>query len=111
MNVQGVLLMSTEAYEIHGQVFNWDKNKNLSNIKKHGISFSVAALAFFDSNSTIIDDDEHSDDEDRFILVGFSVKHSLLAIFHCYRENGDVVRIISARKATKTEQVIYEGGE
>ena len=101
--------MPTESFEIRGQVFDWDKQKNLLNIKKHGISFKIAALAFFDPNSTIISDEGHSQNEDRFILVGFSEKHHLLTICHCYREEGEVVRIISARKATNAEQDIYGG--
>ena len=101
--------MSTESFKVQGQVFDWDKQKNLQNIKKHGIPFRTAALAFFDPSSTIISDKGHSQDEDRFILVGFSEKHRLLTVCHCYRDDGQVVRIISARKATKAEQDIYGG--
>jgi len=96
--------------ELHGYHFDWDRNKNLSNIEKHGVSFKMAATAFFDPNAVILDDEEHSQDEERFILIGFSGSHRLLTVCHCYREDGEIIRIISARKATKTEQKLYGGG-
>ena len=102
--------MSTETYESRGQIFKWDRNKNLSNIEKHGISFKEAALAFFDPNAATLDDEAHSQNEERFLLIGFSEKYRLLTVCHCYREDDAVIRIISARKATKSETQLY-GGE
>ncbi|MDR0249073.1 MAG: BrnT family toxin [Oscillospiraceae bacterium] len=89
---------------MQGQRFEWDRDKNISNIEKHGIPFKVAATVFFDPNALLFDDDGHSRDENRFIIIGFGKNYRLLTVCHCYRENGDVIRIISARKATKTEQ-------
>jgi len=96
--------------ELHDYHFDWDRDKNISNIEKHGVSFKTAATAFFDPNAVILDDETHSHDEDRFTLIGFSGSHRLLTVCHCYRRDGEVIRIFSARKATKTEQKFY-GGE
>lgn len=87
--------------------FDWDERKNESNIKKHGISFSEASTVFYDDDALIISDEEHSDNEERFVLIGFSYKYNLLVVCHCYRENDSIIRIISARKATKTEKSHY----
>ena len=95
--------------EINGKFFDWDAKKNLINIEKHGVSFKMAASSFFDPNALIFDDDEHSQDEDRFILIGVNKYDKLLTVSHCHRENGSVVRIISARKANKTEHDLYGG--
>jgi uncharacterized DUF497 family protein len=96
--------------EIQGQQFEWDRDKNLSNIEKHGIPFKDAATAFFDPNAVLIDDIGHSLQEDRFVILGFSKNHQLLMVCHCYRSGDDVIRIFSARKATKAEQKYYGGG-
>ena len=88
--------------------FEWDDNKNTINIQKHGISFEEATSVFFDDESIIIADDSHSEEEDRFILIGFSFKARLLVVCHCYRESDSVIRIISARKATQNERETYE---
>ena len=96
--------------EINGHYFDWDDDKNLSNIEKHGIPFKIAATAFFDEDAVIFEDIKHSVDEDRFMLIGFSKKHKLLTVCHCYRGNdSEIVRIISARNATKSEKQIYGG--
>ncbi len=87
--------------------FEWDANKNITNQKKHGISFEEAQTVFFDENALLIDDPDHSEEEDRFILLGFSRKANLLVVCHCYRHSESVIRIISARKATKTESRAY----
>lgn len=87
--------------------FEWDKNKNQSNIKKHGISFEEASSVFYDDEALIINDEAHSQKEERFVLIGFSYKYNLLVVCHCYRQNEEIVRIISARKATKNEQKEY----
>ncbi len=87
--------------------FNWDPHKNLSNIKKHKISFEEAKTVFFDENARVIPDPEHSESENRFIILGISIKLKLLIVVHTYRENNEVIRIISARKATKSESKYY----
>ena len=97
-------------FEISGRLFDWDIKKNLINIEKHGVSFKMAASAFFDPMAIRVDDDEHSQDEDRFILIGVNKYDNLLTVCHCHRNGGDVVRIISARKANQYEKEIYEYG-
>ncbi len=88
-------------------VFQWDENKNAVNKKKHGISFEEAKTVFYDEEALLIDDPEHSKDEERFIILGFSNMANMLVVCHCYRENETVIRIISARKATKNEAKQY----
>lgn len=87
--------------------FEWDENKNQANIKKHGISFEEAASVFNDDQALIINDEIHSIAEERFVLIGFSFKYNLLVVCHCYRENDSIIRIISARKATRKESEEY----
>lgn len=87
--------------------FEWDDNKNEINKKKHKISFEEAQTVFYDTEALIIDDPEHSEQEDRFIILGLSKKVNLLVVCHCYRESDFVVRIISARKATTIEARYY----
>ena len=87
--------------------FEWDENKARINITKHGVSFSEAETAFYDDAALVIDDPEHSVDEERFILLGMSRNARLLVVCHCLRESEAVIRIISARKATKTESSYY----
>ena len=101
--------MSTEIYEYEGLLFEWDINKNLTNIEKHGISFKEAATVFRDSNSAVLTDEGHSsDNEERFLAIGFSRNLRILTVCHCYRDS-DTVRIISARRATKPEIKEYGG--
>lgn len=88
--------------------FEWDENKNEINKQKHNISFEEAKTVFYDEDALIIDDPEHSKEEERFIILGFSQKANLLVVCHCYRSSDSVIRIISARKATKTERKQYE---
>ncbi len=87
--------------------FEWDKNKNATNIKKHGIAFEEAQTVFFDDDALLIEDPEHSREEERFIILGMSRRANLLVVCHCLRESETVIRIISARKATKTESNYY----
>jgi len=96
--------------EINGKYFDWDNKKNLANIEKHGVSFKMAATSFFDPEAVTIDDDTHSQQEDRFILIGVNKYDKLLTVCHCYRDNDNVIRIISARKPNQLEREIY-GGE
>jgi hypothetical protein len=88
--------------------FEWDPEKEASNIAKHGVSFSEAQTAFTDEFARLIPDPDHSADEDRFILLGTSISSRLLVVCHCIR-SGDTIRIISARKAQKQERTSYEG--
>jgi len=87
--------------------FKWDKRKENANIKKHGISFEEARTAFYDENAIQFSDPDHSDDEDRFILLGMSFKLRVLIVCHCFRESDTVIRIISARKADRNEENEY----
>ncbi|UCZ57162.1 BrnT family toxin [Desulfurispirillum indicum] len=86
--------------------FEWDTRKALSNVKKHGIAFHEAATVFADPLSYVAADPDHSDDEERFLILGISCEHRLLVVAHA--ERNDVIRIISAREATKKERVFYE---
>ena len=90
--------------------FVWDENKNIANVKKHKVSFEEAKFVFFDINAKIIHDPDHSDTEDRFLILGLSELLKLLVVCHCYKEEDDIIRIISARKATRKETSKY-GGE
>lgn len=87
--------------------FEWDKNKDATNRKKHGVSFDEAQSVFYDEQAIQFYDPEHSDDEDRFILLGTSYKLKTLVVCHCFREEETKVRIISARKADSEEQQAY----
>ena len=89
--------------------FDWDESKNKLNISKHKISFEEAKTVFYDPHARIINDPEHSIDEDRFILLGLSKNLHLLLVCHCYRSSDEIIRIISARKATKLESSQYGG--
>ena len=90
-----------------GLRFEWDENKNRINQEKHKISFEEAKTVFYDLEALVIDDPEHSKEEERFIILGLSRTANLLVVCHCYRETETVIRIISARKATKTETNYY----
>jgi uncharacterized DUF497 family protein len=90
--------------------FDWDESKNRANRKKHGVWFEEAPGAFEDPDALIFSDTEHSEDEERAILIGVTAGSRLLVVVHCYRERDSVVRIISARKATNKETVFYEEG-
>jgi uncharacterized DUF497 family protein len=90
-----------------GLTFEWDKRKAAENRKKHGIGFDEAKSAFLDENARLIADPEHSQDENRFILLGLSIQLRLLVVCHCYRRDDEVIRIISARKGDKSEHRQY----
>jgi len=88
--------------------FEWDDKKSKINIKKHGITFEEAVSVFYDDKAIEFYDEEHSEWEDRFLMLGLSDKLNLLLVCHCYREPKGRIRIISARKATKNESKHYE---
>lgn len=87
--------------------FEWDEAKNKINQAKHHVSFEEATSVFYDENAILFDDPDHSKDEDRFLILGVSDKLHTCIVSHCYRDKDKVIRIISARKATKRETIIY----
>ncbi len=89
--------------------FEWNDRKAAENRKKHGVSFAEATSVFLDENARLILDPEHSADEDRFVLLGLSIQLRLLVVMHCYQEEDDLIRIISARKARRSERRQYSG--
>lgn len=90
--------------------FEWDPPKAAANFKKHQISFDEAKSVFYDEFAVQFFDEEHLSDEERFLMLGMSSGTKLLIVCHCEREPGEVIRIISARKATKRESTFYQGG-
>ena len=88
--------------------FEWDRRKNNANVKKHKVSLEEAQTVFKDENAIQYFDPDHSEDEDRFILLGMSMKLRVLVVCHCFRESDLIVRIISARKADKSEGRDYQ---
>jgi uncharacterized DUF497 family protein len=87
--------------------FEWDHEKNVRNERKHGVSFEEAQTVFFDEHALLIPDPDHSAHEERFILLGLSAVLRMLVVCHCYRSAGDVIRLISARKANQAERNAY----
>jgi uncharacterized DUF497 family protein len=88
--------------------FKWDERKNRTNARKHGVTFEEALTVFSDENALLIADPDHSIDEDRFILLGLSGRLRVLVVCHSYREKDEVIRVISARKATGNEREQYD---
>lgn len=89
--------------------FEWDEPKSRSNEKKHRVSFEEAQTAFYDDRAVIVDDPDQVTGEQRFVLLGMSASLRMLVVCHCIRARGDVIRLISARKATREEQHDYPG--
>jgi uncharacterized DUF497 family protein len=87
--------------------FAWDRRKARSNLVKHGVAFEEAKTVFLDENARLIDDPDHSEEEERFVLLGYSFKARCLIVSHCYRERDFVIRLISARPATTQEEAAY----
>jgi uncharacterized DUF497 family protein len=87
--------------------FAWDRRKARSNLAKHGVSFEEAQTVFLDENARLIDDPDHSEVEDRFLLLGYSFQARCLIVNHCYRQSDSVIRVISARRATVKEEELY----
>jgi len=88
--------------------FKWDDTKSITNEKKHGVSFQEASTVFSDELAIEFYDNNHSDWEDRFLLLGLSNRLNMLLVCYCYRETERIIRIISARKATKNESKYYK---
>jgi uncharacterized DUF497 family protein len=88
-------------------LFEWDPDKDKENQEKHEVTFDEAKTVFFDDFARLIDDPEHSEEEDRFILMGMSIRLNVLLVCHCYREEDSVIRIISARRAYPSERAQY----
>ena len=89
-------------------IFEWDENKHIANQKKHKISFEEAKSVFYDEHAQYRDDPDHSEGEERFIILGLSKKANLLIVCYCYRASETIIRIFSARKATPAERRQYE---
>ena len=87
--------------------FEWDESKNIINIQKHNVSFEEAMTVFKDSKAVLRYDENHSEIEDRFNIIGMSQLTKLLIVCHCYRESDTIIRIISARKPTQAETAYY----
>lgn len=87
--------------------FEWNERKAAANLRKHGVSFEDAKSVFYDERAKLMDDPDHSELEDRFILLGLSTALKILVVCHCYRTGDDVIRIISASKATSREMKSY----
>lgn len=87
--------------------FAWDEKKAFANLRKHNVSFEEAISVFFDEYAMEYHDPDHSEDEDRFIMLGLSRKLHVLLVCHCYREGESVLRIISARKGDESESMSY----
>lgn len=92
---------------MEGIRFEWDETKNQINKVKHGIGFEEAQTVFYDDNAIMFDDPEHSMEEERFLILGITKHENLCIVSHCYRDKDEVIRIISARKATKNETKVY----
>ncbi len=90
--------------------FEWNPSKAQANLKKHGVSFDEAKSIFYDELAVQFYDNDNSESEDRFIMLGISKELNVLTVCHCERKDGEIIRIISARKATKNERKFYQGG-
>ena len=96
------------TYELEGILFVWNSNKNKINFQKHKITFEEAATVFVDIDTEYLDDIKHSDDEERFIAIGFSANEGMLTVCHCFRDADLTIRIFSARRATRPERMKFE---
>ncbi len=102
-----ILKIIRTLYIMNDIRFEWDPAKDLENIQKHGVSFEEAQTVFLDENAIRYFDPDHSEDEDRFLMLGMSFKLRVIIVCHCYRASDSVIRIISARKANRKEQGPY----
>jgi uncharacterized DUF497 family protein len=92
---------------MEGLRFEWDPHKSAANRQKHGVSFEEAKTVFYDEEARVIADPDHSSEEDRFIIMGLSHSTRVLVVVHSYRQNDALIRLISARKATQSEERQY----
>jgi uncharacterized DUF497 family protein len=92
---------------VFGLTFVWDAKKDRANQRRHGVSFAAAQTVFYDENAREYSDPDHSEREERFILLGLSRRPRVLVVCHCYRESESVIRIITARKADRNEERVY----
>ena len=99
--------MRTISFTLDDLTFEWDREKAKAVRKKHGVSFEEAASSFSDKNALVLPDPDHSDWEERFLLLGYSARANMLMVSHCLRHSGTVIRLISARKANKAEEKSY----
>ena len=99
--------VTDRPYNVQMIKFDWDPAKAASNLRKHGVSFEEAQSVFYDEFAIQFYDEPHSSDEERFLMLGMSSGAHLLLVCHCERDGGGVIRIISARKATKQESSFY----
>ena len=90
--------------------FEWDEHKNEINKRKHGISFETAREVFYDDDAVLFDDPDHSIGEERFLIIGMTLSSKVCIVSHCYRDSDNVIRLISAREATKNEKLTYQKG-
>jgi uncharacterized DUF497 family protein len=90
--------------------FEWNPTKARTNLRDHGVSFDEAQTVFSDERALLIDDPDHSGTEERFLILGLSAKLRVLVVVHCYLEEDEVIRLISARKATRKERAQYSAG-
>lgn len=103
----GFLKLAFLQYNVRMITFEWNSGKSAAKIKKHGVSFEEAQSVFYDEFAVQFFDEEHSTNEERFLLLGMSTGRRLLLVCHCERHEGNTIRIISARKATRTESTFY----
>lgn len=87
--------------------FDWDPSKSAANVRKHGVSFEEAESVFYDEHAVLLDDPDHSGEENRFVMLGVSLRLRILVACHCYRSGGSIIRLISARRATRQERETY----
>lgn len=104
--VSNIIYCKTPA-EKGGLSFEWDSKKAETNARKHGVTFEEAKTVFFDDRALVIPDPDHSENEERFIIMGQSAQSRMLVVVHCFRQSGAMIRLISARRARTKEQKPY----
>ena len=106
-NIIEICVENTYNINMKDISFDWDEEKNRKNIKKHKVSFEEAATVFYDENAIVFDDPDHSVGENRFLIIGVSKTDRLCIVSHCYSDEDEIIRIISARPAEKSEKAYY----
>jgi uncharacterized DUF497 family protein len=100
-------LLCSYTVGVSDLLFDWDEAKNKGNQRKHAVSFEEAQTVFSDDHALFMEDPDHSESEDRFVLLGLSSRLRTLVVCHCHRDREDLIRIISARKADREERALY----